>query len=132
MSENYALTRLERLGFDPTRDFGILDTYSGEVNFKVTKKDRMWPDDEGNLCISIVDLENKFITAGPETTGKASREILHIKRLANPDHDGGKYRPGKTGQGVFPCLWPFLINSVRNKTKIKTLIITEGYLKAYA
>lgn len=132
MSENYALARLKRIGFDPTRDFGILDTYSGEVNFKVTKKDRMWSDDEGNLCIGIVDLENKFITSAPKTTGKASREILHVKRLANPDTDGGKYRPGKTGQGVFPCLWPFLLNSVKKKTKIKTLVITEGYLKAYA
>ena len=129
--EKYAEARLSSLGFDPSRDFGILDVYSGEVGGK-KRKPRMWPDDDGNLCIGVVDLDNQFITLAPELSfSKSSREILHIKRLANPDPEGGKYRPGKIGQGVYPCFWNFTLDCFVKKTKVKTLVITEGYLKAY-
>jgi hypothetical protein len=129
--DNYALLRLESLGFDPKRDFGLLDTYSGEVG-GLKPKPRMWADEEGNLCIGIVDLENRFITSAPEKSfSKQSRDILYIKRLAKPDPEGGKYRPGHTGQGVYPCFWPFTLKAYKNKTKIKTLVLTEGYIKSY-
>ncbi len=131
MMDNYALKRLESLGFDPKRDFGLLDTYSGEVG-ALKPKPRMWADEDGNLCIGIVDLDNQFITWAPEKSfSKQSREILFIKRLAKPDPEGGKYRPSHTGQGVYPCFWPFTLQAYKNKTKIKTLVLTEGYIKSY-
>jgi hypothetical protein len=131
MVDNYALLRLQALGFDESRDFGLLDTYSGEVGGKKPKP-RMYADDDGNLCIRIVDLDNIFVTYAPEKTfSKQSREILYIKRLANPEPGAGKYRPGQIGQGVYPCFWPFLLQAVKKKTKIKTLVITEGYIKSY-
>lgn len=131
MVDNYAIARLQALGFDESRDFGMYDTYSGEVGGK-KRKARMWSDDDGNLCIGIVDLDNVFVTYAPEKTfSKQSREILYIKRLANPDPNGGKYRPGQIGQGVYPCFWPNLLESVKKKSKHKTLVLTEGYIKSY-
>ena len=128
----YAENRLLSIGFDPSTDCARLDVSSGEVSFKPVMKPRMWPDEEGNLCIGIVDLDNNFITASPELSfSKDSRDILHIKRLANPEPEGGKYRPGRTGQGVYPCYWKYTLECFRKKSKIKTLVITEGFLKAY-
>lgn len=132
MSITYGNDRIKALGFDIARDFGLLDLYSGEPGVSKAKKPRMWQDDEGNLCIGIVDLDNIFITSNPDKSfSKESREILFIKRLANPDTEGGKYRPGKIGQGIYPCFWPHTLEAYRKKTKIKTLVITEGYIKSY-
>lgn len=128
---SYANDRLRAIGFDPQKDFGLLDVYSGDAAGLKKPKPRMWSDEEGNLCIGLVHLDNVFIVAAPETTGKESREILHVKRLANPEPDSGKYRPGRIGQGVYPIYWPYTLKCFREKTKIKTLVLTEGYLKAY-
>lgn len=129
--ENYAQNRLESIGFDPIKEFGLWDTYSGEVG-GLKPKPRMWSDPEGNLCIGLVDLDNIFISQAPEASFKpASREIVHVMRLANPEPSGGKYRPSKIGQGVYPCYWPFTLKCFKSKSKVKTLVLTEGYLKAY-
>ena len=128
---NYAEKRLLDLSFDEKKDYGLFDTYSGESGGLIRKK-RLWSDEEGNLCIGIVDLDNQFITYAPELSfSKSSREILHIKRLANPEPEKGKYRPGKIGQGVYPCFWNFTLEAYKKKKQIKTLVITEGYLKSY-
>ena len=50
MSDNYANQRLASLDFNLSRDYGLLDTASGEVGGKFHKP-RMWSDDDGNLLV---------------------------------------------------------------------------------
>jgi len=127
---NYALDRLQSISFDPSKDFGIYTPNPTDPTIQI-KQPRMWPDEAGNLCISIVDLDNNIITKGFTDSKKLRARICHVLRLADPKDSDSKYIGAFTGMGVYPFIWINTIILFQKKAVVKCLVITEGPLKAY-
>lgn len=102
-------------------------------------------DQDGNIRIMVWTLDRQTIEidspdADPYgvTIANGRQKTWYITRYKEPKtitkKDGTveivKYHIPK-GAGTFPFLTPGLIEKYENKTKIKTLVLTEGYFKAF-
>ncbi len=97
-------------------------------------------DKDGNIVITIYDINGQLITykkkAGKDKQSTASTKILdyYVTRLKSPmvDKNGKitKYLFPK-GAGTFPFFPLPLLDKFNNAEKIKTLVMTEGYFKAF-
>lgn len=98
-------------------------------------------DEKGNIKILVYSLHREAITydhlkATPEkpNINNNREQTYYITRLKNPQKDKNgkvkKYHIPK-GVGTFPFFPPPLLSKFEDKIKIKTLVITEGYFKAF-
>lgn len=132
---NYAEQRLQLIGFNPDQDWAWYTANEDEPFAGKIKKPIMWPDDKGNLCIGVFGLDREFITVDVrKSKSKLDNKIFHFIRWAEPktiDGEERKITPMESGHGVFPYIPIQVVEKYKTKTKIKTLVITEGQIKAY-
>ncbi|MBK6861016.1 MAG: hypothetical protein IPG95_12155 [Saprospiraceae bacterium] len=132
---NYALDRLNLIGFNADQDWALYNAHPDEPHGSKVKKPIFWSDAKGNLCIGIFDLNREFITVDiKESSAKLDHKIFHFVRWAEPkviDGEARKITPFQGGHGVFPYIPLQIVEKFREKQKIKNLVITEGQIKAY-
>ncbi len=98
-------------------------------------------DDAGNIRILVYSLHRKLITydhprATPEKPNINNNrdQTYYITRLKVPQPDNSgklkKYHIPK-GAGTYPFFHPVLIEKFENKVHIPTLVLTEGFFKAF-
>jgi len=94
-------------------------------------------DKDDNIDILVYTLDRKLITfdhpnADPERPNINNNRTQHFKitRLKNPQDNAPKYRIPK-GVGTYPFMPPALIEKYEQGEEIKTLVLTEGYFKAF-
>jgi hypothetical protein len=126
--------RLALIGYNPDRDWAWYTANPDEPIAGRIKKPTLWTDDKENLCIGIFDLDRNFITVDVRRSKtKLDHKIFHLIRWNEPkiiDGEEAKITPFESGHGVFPYLPIEIVEKYRNKTTIKTLVITEGQIKA--
>lgn len=137
-SNTYLQKRVyEELGINEEQNKIKLKTERG-VKFE---KPIFSSDDNDNIKILVYDLNrNKISYPHPKATPEKpnifnDRDLTYyITRLKNPitlqDGHTKKYDIPK-GQGTYPFITPGIINKYEQKEKIKTLVLTEGYFKAF-
>lgn len=93
-------------------------------------------DDKDNIDILVYTIDRKLIiydhpNANPEHNSiyNNRQRYFKITRLKEPDGDK-KYNFPK-GVGVYPFFPPALVEKYEKAEKIKTLVMTEGYFKAF-
>jgi hypothetical protein len=131
---NYAQERLKRIGFNPDRNWAWYTANPDEPIAGKVKKPTMWSDDKGNLCIGVFGLDREFITVDVrKSKSKLDNKIFHFIRWAEPkiiDGEERKITPFESGHGVFPYIPVEVVEKYQTKTNIKSLVITEGQIKA--
>lgn len=131
--DSYFEKRTKAIGFNPEIDRAGLEKIPGETA-SIVDHPTLWPDKKGNLCIGVITPFGELIgTDKSESNSRHNVQPWHITRFAIPVDVNGrksKYLPSSPGK-VYPYIPIELTKKVRNKTKIETLVITEGYLKAF-
>lgn len=121
---------IKEIGFDPVLDYGIYDPMPDE-NSKKLRMPLLECDSEGNILYNIMDINGEIRTHDiSDAKSKVNIRPIQLVRKCDPG-DGPKYLPGKTGQGVFPWISREVVEAFKKKTKIKRLVLTEGYKKAF-
>lgn len=132
---NYAENRLKLIGFNPDQHWAFYNAHPDEPHASKIKRPIFWPDDKGNLCIGVYDLNREFFTVDlKDSRSKLDNRIFHYIRFAEPKVIEGKERkisPCISGQGSFPYVPLSVIDKFKLSIKIKTLILTEGQIKAF-
>lgn len=131
----YAQTRLKSIGFNPDQDYAFFKANPDEPFGQAQKKPIFWADDKDNLCIGVFGLDREFITVDLKASrSKLDNKIFHFIRWSEPkiiDGEEKKITPVVSGQGVYPYIPLSVVEKFKTKTKINTLVITEGQIKAY-
>ena len=140
-SLSYFEQRMQSLGINPDAPEWQIEVYNPDAEWP-QKDTALMPifseDKAGNIVILVYDINADLINYLQAGDGKMSHingKMKHfsIKRLkvpiVKPDGSVQKYQMPK-GQGTFPFFPPKLVEKFKNKTKIETLILTEGYFKA--
>ncbi len=125
--------QIQNIAYDEQKEFSTFSAHPDEPLGKSTKHPLFWEDDHGNLCIGVDDLySNQLITydAKEKTNSRIQIKPFHLKRLKTPKGDA-KYLPCIKGMGTFLYFPKMMINAFHKKKEIDTLVITEGYKKAY-
>jgi hypothetical protein len=130
----------KQIKLDPDKNFIEINNPSAE--FPVSSKYKIplvYPDKDDNIVIPVYTLNSEIIPITVVGDGKlghinAKTKSFDIVRLKNPivnsqTGDVIKYRLPK-GAGTHPWLSPNILQAYRDGKPIKTLILTEGYLKA--
>jgi len=135
MQESYFQTRIfQQLGITKKQNQIELQNKNGQT----FKHDIFTEDDKGNIRVLLYNLNSKIIEfdhpkANPEKPSiyNERTQTYFITRL-HPDNENGdvKYLIPK-GAGTYPFIPPSLLKKYEQKTKIKTLILTEGAFKAF-
>lgn len=131
-----------------TQELGVTDELN-TVQLRIGKAKKPWKifqqDKKGNIRISVFTLDRNLVEiphpkATPEKPNINNNRdrVFYITRLKEPepyeDKDGNlkerKYNIPK-GAGTYPFITPGLIEKFEKKEKIKTLVLTEGYFKAF-
>lgn len=106
------------------------------------KCDIFYPDQQDNICIRVFNLKREIIyyldkkNDNPLSTQNKIRPFI-LKRLKHPKEytENGKTKYKKydipKGAGTHPFITPIIITKFEKQEKIKTLILTEGYFKAF-
>ncbi|MBK9107935.1 MAG: hypothetical protein IPM92_06015 [Saprospiraceae bacterium] len=132
---NYAESRLRSIGFDPDQHWAFFSSHPDEPHAPKIKKPVFWSDEKGNLCIGVYDLNREFYTIDfKDSKSKLDNRIFHYIRYSEPKIVDGKERkitPCVSGQGSFPYIPLSVLSKYKLQQKIKTLIITEGQIKAF-
>lgn len=132
---NYAELRLDRIGFNPDLHWAYFSSHPDEPHAPKVKKPIFWPDDKGNLCIGIYDLNREFYTIDlKDSRSKLDNRIFHYIRYSEPKIIDGKERkitPCTAGQGSFPYIPLSVVEKYKLQQKIKTLVLTEGQIKTF-
>lgn len=125
--------RMELLQLDAADYSTNIKKYDSKTNADVLEPIEMLQPDEKGIRLTPVSIDRHLILAKKDDAGKRTGKHFSIIRLAEPlRKDNGdlmKYMIPK-GQGTPPLLPPALLDAYEAKQKIKTLYITEGYLKA--
>lgn len=121
---------IERLGFNPEKDFGMFDPFPDD-NSRKFKKPLLEKDVHGNILFNLMDIHGNIrVHDVSDARSKVNIQPVQLIRFRDPG-DGPKYKPAKTGQGVYPWISREIVEAYKAKTKIKRLILTEGYKKAF-
>jgi len=111
-------------------------------NGELIEKPIIYPDDKDNICIRVCNIEREVVQIDhpkatpekPNIYNERKQEYI-VKRLKNPvksiNGDEVRYLMPKN-QGTYPLPSPKLIEKYEAKKKIKTLVLTEGYLKMFS
>jgi len=138
---SYFEQRMDELGVTPENNKITLIHPEAEFPMKKEIEAEVFSEDkEGNIRITIYDVSGQLITyrkkEGKKKESSASTKIqdYFVTRLKSPviDKNGRvkKYNFPK-GAGTYPFFPPPLLVKFKNKEKIKTLVLTEGYFKAF-
>lgn len=118
----------------------VFENTERKNDFEIFKEDK-----DGNIQILVYTLDrrliiydNKKATPLKPNINNNREQIFYITRYKNPhtitnkegEPEIKKYNIPK-GIGTFPFFPPKLVEKFENKEKIKTLILTEGYFKAF-
>lgn len=131
--ETYASKRMREIGYNKETETALFDAFPDESAGNKLDHPLFWADDHGNLCIGILDIHGELvpIDTKAQTKSRVHYVPLHVIRFADPKAAGAKYLPFRKGIGVWPYLPKPLIEKYKARQPIDTLIITEGYIKAY-
>jgi hypothetical protein len=126
--------RMQLIGFNPDRDWAWYTANPDEPIAGKVKRPTYWTDEKDNLCIGVFDLDRNFITVDTrKSKTKLDHRIFHLIRWTEPriiDGEEAKITPLESGHGVFPYIPVEIVQKHKDKIKIKTLVITEGQIKA--
>jgi len=112
------------------------------ANGELIEKPIIFPDDKDNICIRVCNIEREIVQIDhpkatpdkPNIYNERKQEYI-VKRLKNPiksiDGDELRYLMPKN-HGTHPLPSPKLIEKYEAGKKIKTLVMTEGYLKMFS
>ena len=138
---SYASERMQACGITPDNNKVPVFAYDWDGFFHRTDVIEMpvFEEDKLGLRINVFTIDGYQIPIEvphikPKSWYYKDCEIFHIIRLENPalDKNGreNKYRLPQQN-GTFPFFPPKLMRKFRETEKIETLIITEGYIKAF-
>lgn len=118
------------IGFNPDTDYGLFDPMPDENSVKI-KKPLLETNDKGDLVFNIMDIHGNIITMDvSQARSKQKLKPIQLIRHADPG-DGPKYLPAQKGQGVYPWISREIVEAFKEKRKVRRLILTEGYKKAF-
>ncbi|NOT36422.1 MAG: DUF3854 domain-containing protein [Saprospiraceae bacterium] len=122
----------QEIGFNPNTDFGLFDPLPDELNSKL-KKPLLESDKDGNVIWNIMDLNGNIRTMDvkEDVKSKIKYKPIQIIRLADPPDPKQKYKGIRVGQSVWPWISSEIVQLYKKKTKVRRLILTEGYKKAF-
>jgi len=124
-----SITKL--IGFDPKIDTGIFDPMPDEPQSKKYPRPLLEKDEHDNVRFNIQNIHGQiYVQDVSGARSKQNNQPVQIIRYKDPG-DRGKYMPALTGQGVFPWISAELVKAFKEKKKVKRLILTEGYKKAF-
>lgn len=138
--KEYLQQRLSLLGITPEEN--QIQLYNEDAEFPMNPhytKEIFTNDNNGNIKILVYTLDAKPLIYLKSGSGKMShvngKEVhYYITRLREPainkNGDLVKYLMPKN-QPTYPFFPPKIIEAFANKTKIATLVLTEGYFKAF-
>lgn len=137
-TKSYLQTRVyDTLGVTPEQnkiEVITLDRFDSEVK---TTMPIFSSDKDDNIDILVYTLDRKLITydhpnADPERPNINNNrdQYFKITRIKEPKDPDMKYRIPK-GVGTYPFFPPALIEKYESDVEVDTLIMTEGYFKAY-
>jgi hypothetical protein len=138
-TDAYFNRRMAELAINPSK--WTIDLYNPEAEFpypEVTQEPIFSYDAKGNIRILVYTITGELITYLQMGDGKMSHlnaktRKYYITRLRDPKKNAkgeiAKYLLPK-GQGTYPFFSPSLIQKFKDKEKITTLVMTEGYFKA--
>ncbi len=130
MSSIYYERLLKEIEFNPTYDVALFDPLPGEIGKKILKP-LIESDNDGNVLYNISNIHGVIFSVDiSDARSKQKYVPIQLRRFANPG-DGPKYLPVHPGQGVFPWISKEIIDAFKERKKVKRLIITEGYKKAF-
>lgn len=120
----------ELICFDPAIDYGLFDPMPDENSTKI-KKPLLESNDHGDLLFNLMNIHGNIITMDVATArSKQKLKPVQLVRYADPG-DGPRYLPVQKGQGVFPWISREIVDAFKEKKKVRRLILTEGYKKAF-
>lgn len=143
--KSYFETRIfEELGI--TKDLNIIEIIGNDPTFDTERKEKLpifFPDKDDNICIRVFNLHREIIyyldkkNDNPQSTANRTKPFI-LKRLKTPvevrndigETDLKKYEIPK-GAGTNPFITPGIIQKYENRETITTLVLTEGYFKAF-
>ena len=112
----------------------VKDVYDSEVKKELPI---FSSDKDDNIDILVYTLDRKLITydhpnADPEHANPNNNREQHFKitRLKEPKDESMKYRIPK-GVGTYPFWPPEVVDMYEDEKEVDTLIMTEGYFKAF-
>lgn len=129
-SDLYFEKVMKEIGFNPSFDYGLFDPFPDENSKKIIKP-LFEADPEGNIVFNLMDIFGCIRSHDvAEAKSKVQIKPIQVVRKKDPG-DGPKYLPGKAGQGVYPWISREIVEAFKKKTKVKRLVLTEGYKKAF-
>ena len=142
---SYFQSRCRDLRFNPETDTLNVPKYPAMPGSEILKLPLILEHKSGGILIPIYDLAgNPAIYDKNKGQGNAKARFFEILRYAPADHERMKAEakkhekdePGKylipRGAKALPWIGPNIIEAYRNKQKINTIILTEGYFKGIA
>ncbi len=121
---------IKEIGFDPNYDFGLFDPLPDEHGNKYPKP-LLETNEHGDVIYNVMDINGNIIADDvADAKSKQKYKPFQIVRKADPG-EGAKYMPIRQGQGVWPWISKEIVELYKAKKKVKRLILTEGYKKAF-
>lgn len=138
--ESYFETRIyNELGI--TDELNTIELIANDPTFDTERREKhpiFFRDKHDNICIRVYRLDRRIIyytdkkSDNPQST--SNRELpFVVTRLKHPNEwpkGNQKYNIPK-GAGTNPFMTPGIIEKYEKKEEIKTLVLTEGYFKAF-
>lgn len=142
LEPNYFLTRMKELGIAHDKKEWSIEVWDPDADIATGPDTYLQPifteDSRGNIRILVYTINQDMINYFEPGSGKlgninGKNKHYYVTRLKVPliskSGDFIKYLMPK-GQGTFPFFPPKICQKFKDKTKITTLVITEGYFKA--
>jgi len=141
---SYFNTRMvDELGMLPAHN--TIELIANDPTFDTERREAMpifYPDNDDNICIRVYNVKREIIyyldkrSDNPTSTSNRWKPFV-LKRLKTPVEytEGGhvkfhKYHIPK-GAATVPFITPAIIEKYEKGTTIDTLVLTEGYIKAF-
>jgi hypothetical protein len=142
--KSYFETRIiEELGI--TKELNTIELIANDPTFDTDRRGKFsifFPDKEDNICIRVFNVKREiqyyYDKRSDKDTSTSNRWRPYVlTRLKHPVDiaEAGRTKQRKynipKGGGTFPFITPGLIDKYENDTIIETLVLTEGYFKAF-
>jgi hypothetical protein len=143
LKPSYFKTRMDELGVTP--ELNSIELFATDPTFDTERKGKFsifFPDNEDNICIRVYNVKREIIyyldkrSDNPTSTSNRYKQFI-LKRLKTPVEytDNGRTKLKKydipKGAGTFPFITPGVLEKYEAGETIDTLVLTEGYFKAF-
>lgn len=143
LKPSYFKTRMDELGITP--ELNSIELFATDPTFDTERKGKFsifYPDEHDNICIRVFNIKREIIyyldkrSDNPTSTSNRYKQFI-LKRLKTPVEytENGRTKHKKydipKGAGTFPFITPGLIEKYEKGETIDTLVLTEGYFKAF-